>query len=171
LSDFPPAQVKEGKMPILAKLREMLDGSGVSYTHHVHPLAYTAREVASAEHIPAHEVAKVVIFLGDRGYGMAVLCADCMVDIMDLRAALGLQRLRLATEAELGQLFPDCELGAMPPFGNLFSLPVYVDSRVAGEEVIAFNAGTHRDVVLMTFKDYLNLAKPEIVHFARTAAA
>ena len=158
-------------MSILAKLREMLDGSGVSYTHHVHPVVYTAREVASAEHIPAHEVAKVVIFLGDHGYGMAVLCADCMVDVMDLRATLKLQRLRLATEAELGELFPDCELGAMPPFGSLFNLPVYVDSRVVEEQVIAFNAGTHRDVVLMGFKDYLNLAKPEVVHFARTAAA
>jgi Ala-tRNA(Pro) deacylase len=157
-------------MTILAKLRETLDGSGVSYTHHVHPLAYTARELASAEHIPAREVAKVVIFLGDRGYGMAVLCADCMVDIVDLRATLRLQRLRLATEAELGELFPDCELGAMPPFGNLFGLPVYADARMAGEEIIAFHAGTHRDVVRMRFQDYLNLAKPEIVHFARSAA-
>ena len=158
-------------MPILAKLREMLDDSGVSYTHHVHPLAYTARELASAEHIPAHEVAKVVIFWGVRGYGMAVLCADCMIDLVYLRATFGTHGLRLATETELGQLFPDCELGAMPPFGNLFNLPVYVDSRVAGEEIIAFNAGTHRDLVLMGFKDYLNLAKPELVHFARTAAA
>ncbi len=158
-------------MPIFAKLRETLDASGVSYTHHVHPLAYTARELASAEHIPAHEVAKVVVFLGDHGYGMAVLCADSMVDVMELRAALGYQRLRLATEAELGELFPDCELGAMPPLGNLFGLPVYVDSRVAGEETIAFNAGTHRDVVLMRFKDFQNLVKPEIVHFARAAAA
>lgn len=158
-------------MPILAKLREALDASGASYTHHVHSLAYTARELASAEHIPAHEVAKVVIFLGDHGYGMAVLCADSMVDVMELRAALGYQRMRLATEAELGELFPDCELGAMPPLGNLFGLPVYVDSRVAGEEIIAFNAGTHRDVVLMRFKDFQNLVKPEIVHFARAAAA
>lgn len=158
-------------MPILAKLREALDASGVSYTHHVHPLAYTARELASAEHIPAHEVAKVVVFLGDHGYGMAVLCADCMVDILELRSALGFQRLRLATESELAELFPDCELGAMPPFGNLFGLPVYVDSKVAGEEIIAYNAGTHRDVVLMRFKDFQNLVKPEVVHFARMAAA
>ena len=158
-------------MPILARLRETLDASGVSYTHHVHSLAYTAREVASAEHIPIHEVAKVVVCLGDHGYAMAVLCADCLIDVMELRAALGFERLRLATEAELAELFPDCELGAMPPFGNLFGLPVYVDSAVAGEETIAFNAGTHRDVVLMRFKDYQNLVKPEIVHFARTPAA
>ena len=158
-------------MPILAKLREALDASGVSYTHHVHALAFTARELASAEHVPAHEVAKVVVYLGDQGYGMAVLCADCMVDVLELRAALGLQRLRLATEAELAELFPDCELGAMPPFGNLFGLPVYVDSRVAGEEIIAFNAGTHRDVVLMRFKDFQGLVKPEIVHFARPVTA
>jgi Ala-tRNA(Pro) deacylase len=158
-------------MPILTRLREALDASGLSYTHHVHPLAYTAREVASAEHIPVREVAKVVVCLGDHGYVMAVVCADCMVDVMELRAALGLQRLRLATEAELAELFPECELGAMPPFGNLFGLPVYVDSAVAGEETIAFNAGTHRDVVLMRFKDYQNLVKPEIVRFARSAPA
>lgn len=158
-------------MPILAKLRELLDASDVSYTHHVHPLAYTARELASVEHIPTHEVAKVVVFLGDSGYGMAVLCGDSMVDVLELRSALGFQRLRLATEAELAELFPDCELGAMPPFGNLYGLPVYADSRVAGEEIIAFNAGTHRDVVLMRFQDFRNLAKPEMIHFARTAAA
>jgi Ala-tRNA(Pro) deacylase len=158
-------------MPILAKLRETLDASGLSYTHHVHPLGFTAREVAAAEHIPAHEMAKVVVFVGDHGYGMAVLCADSMVDVMELRAALGLQRLRLATESELAELFPDCELGAMPPFGNLFGMPVYVDTRVAGEEIIAFNAGTHRDVVLMRFRDFQNLVKPQSLHFARTVAA
>ncbi|MBI4876487.1 MAG: YbaK/EbsC family protein [Acidobacteria bacterium] len=158
-------------MPILAKLREMLDASDVSYTHHVHPLAYTARELASVEHIPTHEVAKVIVFLADPGYGMAVLCGDSLVDVLELRSTLGYQRLRLATEAELAELFPDCELGAMPPFGNLFGLSVYVDSRVAGEETIAFNAGTHRDVVLMRFQDYRNLVQPEVIHFARQAAA
>ena len=158
-------------MPILTKLREFLDQNQVDYTHTVHPLAYTAREVASAEHVPAREMAKTVIFLSEQGFGMAVLPADSVVDLEQLRQDLGLTRLRLATEAELGQLFPACELGAMPPFGNLFDLPVYVDSRLAGEESITFNAGTHRDVIHMRFLDFERLAHPAIVPFARRAGA
>ncbi len=154
-------------MPILAKLREFLDQNGVEYTHTIHPLAYTAREVASAEHVPAREIAKTVIFLSEQGYGMAVLPGDSVVDLEQLRLDLGLSRLRLATEAELKELFPACELGAMPPFGNLFSLPVYVDSRLAGEDMITFNAGTHRDVIHMHFADVDRLVNPSIVPFAR----
>ena len=141
-------------MPILRKLQEFLDQNQVEYTHTAHPLAYTAREVASVEHLPAHEVAKTVIYLSESGYGMAVLPADSVVDLEQLRQDLGLTRLRLATEAELAELFPTCELGAMPPFGNLFDLPVYVDSRLGGEDMITFNAGTHRDVIHMHFKDF-----------------
>jgi Ala-tRNA(Pro) deacylase len=158
-------------MPILTKLREFLDQNQVDYTHTVHPLAYTAREVASAEHVPAREMAKTVIFLSEQGYGMAVLPADSVVDLEQLRLDLGLSRLRLATEAELSELFPTCELGAMPPFGNLFSLPVYADSRLAGEDTITFNGGTHRDVIHMHFRDFARLVNPSIISFARRAGA
>jgi len=158
-------------MPILAKLREFLDQNQVDYTHTVHPLAYTAREVASAEHVPAREMAKTVIFLGEEGYGMAVLASDSLVDLEQLRLDLGLTRLRLATEAELGELFPACELGAMPPFGNLFGLPVYVDSRLHGEDTITFNAGSHRDVIHMHWRDFQRLVNPAIISFARRAGA
>ncbi len=158
-------------MPILTKLREFLDQNQTEYTHTVHPLAYTAREVASTEHVPVREMAKTVIFLGEHGYGMAVLTADSVVDLEQLRQDLGLARLRLATEAELSGLFPACELGAMPPFGNLFELPVYVDGRLAGQETITFNAGTHRDVIHMRFRDFDRLVNPAIVTFARRVAA
>jgi Ala-tRNA(Pro) deacylase len=158
-------------MPILTKLREFLDQNQVDYTHTVHSLAYTAREVASAEHVPVREMAKTVIFLSEQGYGMAVLPADSVVDLEQLRLDLGLSRLRLATEAELGELFPTCELGAMPPFGNLFSLPVYVDSRLAGEDTITFNAGTHRDVIHLHFRDFERLVNPAILSFARRPGA
>ncbi len=154
-------------MAVLPKLKNFLDENQVSYTHHEHPLAYTAREVASAEHVPAREVAKTVVFLSEQGYGMAVLPADSVVDLEQLRLDLGLNRLRLATEAELGELFPDCELGAMPPLGNLFGLPVYVDDRLAGEDLIAFNAGTHRDVIHMHFRDYQRLVNAAVVPFSR----
>jgi Ala-tRNA(Pro) deacylase len=100
---------------------------------------------------------------------MAVLPGDSVVDLEQLRLDLGLSRLRLATEAELKELFPPCELGAMPPFGNLFGLPVYVDSRLAGEDMVAFNAGTHRDVIHMHFADYERLVNPSVVPFARRA--
>lgn len=158
-------------MPILTKLREFLDQNQVDYTHTVHPLAYTAREVASAEHVPAREMAKTVIFLSEQGFGMAVLPADSVVDLEELRQDLGLSRLRLATEAELGELFPTCELGAMPPFGNLFGLPVYADGRLAAEDTITFNAGTHRDVIHMHFRDFQRLVNPSTISFARRAGA
>ena len=147
-------------MPILSKLKEFLEQNKVEYTHTVHPLAYTAREVATVEHVPAREVAKTVVFLSEQGYGMAVLPADSVVDLEQLRLDLGLNRLRLATEGELGELFPPCELGAMPPTGNLWGLPVYVDSRMGAEDMITFNAGTHRDVIHMHFRDFERLVNP-----------
>ncbi len=154
-------------MPVLTRLKEFLDQNKVDYTQTVHPLAYTAREVAAAEHIPAREIAKTVVFLSEQGYGMAVLPGDSVVDLEQLRLDLGLTRLRLATEAELGELFPSCELGAMPPFGNLWGLPVYADNALAGEEMIAFNAGSHRDVIHMRYRDFERLVNPQVVPFSR----
>ncbi len=158
-------------MAILPRLRELLEVEGAAYTHHEHPAAYTAREVASIEHVPERRVAKTVVYSGDEGYGMAVLPADYVIDLQELRAALGLRRVRLATEKELADLFEDCELGAMPPFGNLYGMPTFLDSSLAGERRIAFNAGTHRDVVYLDMADYRRLARPTVVRFARMAAA
>ena len=156
---------------MLTRILEYLDQNKVTYSHHAHQEAYRAREVASVEHVPAREVAKTVVFVEDAGYGMAVLGADCAVDMYELRTLLGQPRVRLATERELAELFPECELGAMPPFGNLFRMPVYLDSRLAGEHMIEFNAGTHRDVIRLRYKDYESLVKPIIVDFARVVAA
>ncbi len=158
-------------MPILSELRELLDRNQVKYSYTAHPVAYTARELASAEHVPAREVAKTVVFLSEQGYGMAVLPADSVVDLEQLRLGLGLSRLRLATEKELGELFPSCELGAMPPVGSLFGLPVYVDSRMAAEGTITFNAGTHRDVIHMQYRDFERVIHPAVAPFARKVAA
>jgi Ala-tRNA(Pro) deacylase len=158
-------------MSMLQKLLDFLEQNQVKYTHHSHPTAYTAREVASVEHVPAHKVAKTVVFLSENGYGMAVLPGDSMLDLDGLRALLGVARLRLATESELSELFKDCELGAMVPFGSLCGLPVFVDGGLAREEGIAFNAGTHRDVIHMRFDDYQRLVKPTIVDVSKHAAA
>lgn len=158
-------------MAILEKLRNYLDANGVEYVHHAHPTAFAARDVAAVENLRAHAMAKTVVYLGDNGFGMAVLPADALVDLQELRTLLGLTRLRLATEEELSELFPGCELGAMPPFGNLDSMPVFVESGLASEERIAFNAGTHRDVIYMAYKDFENLVKPGKLHFTRAMRA
>jgi Ala-tRNA(Pro) deacylase len=158
-------------MALLEKLRVFLDGNRAEYTHTVHPLAYTAREVASAEHLPAREVAKTVVIFGDDGYYMLVVPASRLVDFQEVRITLGFTHARLATEEELTRLFPDCELGAMPPFGNLYDLPVYLDSALAAEEMIAFNGGTHRDVVHMRTAQFRYLVQPVIISLAREAVA
>jgi Ala-tRNA(Pro) deacylase len=157
-------------MALLEKLRVFLDENRAEYTLTTHPLAYTAREVASVEHLPNREVAKTVIVCGDDGYHMVVVPASKLVDFQEVRLTLGFSHARLATEDEIARLFPDCDLGAMPPFGNLYGMPVFLDSSLAVEETIAFNAGTHRDVVHMHTDEYRALTHPTIVTLAREAA-
>ena len=158
-------------MPLLEKLRAFLEENHAEYTHTVHALAYTAREVASAEHLPAREVAKTVVIHGDQGYSMVVLPANKLVDFQEVRVALGLSHARMVPETELSQLFPDCELGAMPPIGNLYGMAVFLDSHLAAEDMITFNAGTHRDVVHMRTAEYRRLVRPTLVSLAREAVA
>jgi Ala-tRNA(Pro) deacylase len=126
--------------------------------------------VAELEHLPQHRFVKAVVFAGDEGYSIAALPADYVVDLQELRAALGLRRARLATEKELAELFPDCELGAMPPLGALYKMETYVETGLLDEESVAFNAGTHRDVCYMQVDDFRRVAHPVVMHFARTTA-
>lgn len=154
-------------MAIPDKLQHFLEDNHALYEHTVHPQAYTARDVARAEHVPAHEIAKSIVFHTEQGYGLAVLPADCDVDLQELRAGLGVSHLRLAAEHEIATLFPDTELGAMPPFGNLYGLPVYADAGLLGMESIAFNGGTHRDSVHMKTADFRRLARPVVLSFSR----
>jgi Ala-tRNA(Pro) deacylase len=156
-------------MALLERLRVFLDENHAEYTHTVHPLAYTAREVAAAEHMPTRDVAKVVVIYGDGGYHMVVIPANKLVDFQEVRLTLGLTHSRMATEEELSRLFPDCDLGAMPPMGNLYGMPVYMDGSLVPEETIAFNAGTHRDVVHMRTVDYERLVAPRVISLAREA--
>jgi|SRR5690349_18648555 len=157
-------------MPLSERLRDFLDSHHAEYTVTLHPKAFTAREVAAAEHLPAREVAKSVVVFGDGDYHMIVIPANRLVDFQEVRLTLGLSQVRLATEDELGKLFPDSELGAMPPFGSLYGIQVYLDNSLAGEEMIAFNAGTHRDVMHMKTLDYRKLAQPTLVSLAREPA-
>jgi len=154
-------------MPLSERLRSFLDSKQAQYTLTTHPKAYTAREVAVAEHLPPKEVAKTVVVYGDGAYQMIVVPASKLVDLHEARPTLGLSQLRLATEDELGKLFPDCELGAMPPFGPLYGFPVYLDSSLAGQDTIAFNAGTHNEVVHMKTPEFRRLISPHIVSLVR----
>ena len=157
-------------MAIPRRIQEFFDRKGAKYTHSIHSPSFTARELARAEHVPAWEVAKAVVFVGDGCYAMAVLPGDERVEIKKLKSALGLADVRLATEEELGELFPECEIGAMPPLGNLFGLPVYVDDRLASQEFIDIQAGTHRDTVRMRFAEFTRLTQPVLTRFGELAA-
>jgi Ala-tRNA(Pro) deacylase len=157
-------------MPLPDEIRSFLDSHHAEYTVTAHPTAFTARETAAAEHLPPREVAKSVVVFGDGDYHIIVVPANRVVDFQEARPALGLSHVRLATEAELGKLFPGCELGAMPPFGNLYGFPVYLDSGLAGEKTIAFNAGTHREVIHMRTALFRKLVNPTVVSLAREMA-
>jgi Ala-tRNA(Pro) deacylase len=134
-----------------------------------HPLAYTAQQVAAAEHVPGRVVAKVVVAFADERPVLLALPADYRVSIDDVAAMLSAGRVRLADERELALLFRDCELGAMPPFGTLYDLPVYVDHRLAGQEFVVFQAGTHRKTMSMAYRDFERLEAPTAAHFAHPA--
>ncbi len=156
-------------MTTLERCLEFLNRSRVWYSHTRHPLAFTAFEVAVAEHLSPHKLAKTVVYAGTQGYGLAVLPADCLIDMETLSGFLNDPSIRLASEQELGQLFPECELGAMPPLGNLFHIPVIVDTSIAEQEFIAFNAGTHLDVIHMSYGDFARIVDPAVGKFAFAA--
>jgi len=148
------------------RLKEFLDKQRVKYVCVNHSPAYTAQEVAASAHVPGWEVAKVVMVKVDGEMAMAVLPANRKVVPQDLREMLGAERVELATEAEFRDKFQDCELGAMPPFGNLYDMPVYVAPALAADEEIAFNAGTHTEIIKMSYKDFERLAQPKVLSFS-----
>lgn len=157
---------------ISPRLKEYLDTNRVPYETRVHDTAYTAQQVAAAQHVPGRKMAKTVIVHTGEGFAMAVLPAPLRLDLPALRALLDKPQARLATEAEFAALFPDSETGAMAPFGNLYNLPVFVDELLAKDEEIVFNAGTHRDSIQMRFADFERLVQPQIAPLAfREAAA
>jgi len=153
-------------MPILTKLREYLDKQKVPYEVLAHRQAFTAQEVAEAQHVHGAELAKVVMLRSGPQFVMAVLPAPQRVAIDRARAAIGKPDLVLATEAEFEGLFPQCEAGAMPPFGNLYGLPVFVDQTLTGDETIVFNAGSHTQTVKMKYADFARLVQPKVCSFA-----
>jgi Ala-tRNA(Pro) deacylase len=154
-------------MPILAKLREFLEHEKIPYSVHSHPQAYTALEIAALEHVKGRMLAKVVIVKGGAGdLVMVVLPADRRVDFRKAGAVLGTEELRLAQEADFQDTFPACDLGSMPPFGNLFELPVLVDDLLAENDEIVFSAGTHTLTAKLRFADFRRLVQPRMASFS-----
>jgi Ala-tRNA(Pro) deacylase len=158
-------------MPILTKLKEFLDATRVPYEVHFHRRAFTAQEVAAADHVPGREMAKVVIVDGGSEYLMAVLPAPYHVALRRLAKAAGKTDLRLATEAEFAGAFPGCEPGAMPPFGNLYGVPVWVDTSLTRDDKIVFNAGNHEQTVRMAYADFARLVQPSVASFTTRSEA
>ncbi len=147
----------------VAQVKEFLSANGVPHIIIKHPLAFTATSVAGAAHIPGREMAKVVVVSLDGRPVLAVVPADRKVDLERLRQAAGAATAELTNEREFTADFPGCEVGAMPPFGNLYGLDVYVDPHLALDREIAFNAGTHTELIRMAYQDFERLVKPRLV--------
>jgi Ala-tRNA(Pro) deacylase len=153
-------------MPILKKLKAVLDDAQIPYEVYTHPLAYTAQEIAAKQHVPGKELAKVVMLEVDDELVMGVLPGTLKVHLPAAKANLGASALRLATEDEFRSRFPECEVGAMPPFGNLFGLKVVVDPALEKDEYIYFNAGNHVQTVRMKYQDFAELVKPRVTRLS-----
>ena len=152
-------------MPV-KKLKEFLEAQNVKYTSIYHSLTYTAQEIAASVHIKGNELAKTVMVRLDGKMAMAVLPASHHVDFDRLKIASGAQDVVLATEKEFKDLFPGCEIGAMPPFGNLYGMDVFVSRALTKDEEIAFNAGSHYELIRLTYKDFERLVNPKIADFS-----
>ena len=152
-------------MPV-RKLKKFLDDNGVKYVRITHSPAYTAQEIAASAHVPGRDMAKVVMVKLDGRMAMVVLPASRHVEFPLLRAATGAREAELASEGEFRDLFPECELGAMPPFGNLYDMAVYVTASLMAEEEIAFNSGSHTELIRMPTEEFNRLVKPEVMRFS-----
>jgi Ala-tRNA(Pro) deacylase len=152
-------------MPV-RKLREFLDSHNVKYHSISHSETYTAQEIAASAHIPGKELAKTVMVKIDGKMAMAVLPASYRVDFDLLKEAAGASRAELASEREFKDLFPGCDIGAMPPFGNLYGVEVFVAESLAEDEEIAFNAGSHTELIRLSYKDFEGLVHPKVLKFS-----
>ncbi|HYA30506.1 MAG TPA: YbaK/EbsC family protein [Acidobacteriota bacterium] len=153
-------------MAILKKLKALLDEAKVPYEVYNHALAYTAQEIAAKQHFPGDEMAKVVMIWADKEMVMGVIRGNDKISLNLVRDSLGTRNARLATEDEFTSRFPDCEIGAMPPFGNVFGIKVFVDPALEKDPYIYFNAGNHVQTVRLKFNDFTALVKPQIVQLA-----
>jgi len=155
----------------LTRLENFLNMEHINYKRIVHSRAYTAQKTAAYSHISGNEIAKTVMVNMDNKLCMVVLPASFQVDLNELRRATGSKNIRLATESEFKHVFTDCEVGAQPPFGNLYNMEVFVAEKLTADTNIAFNACNHAELIQMTYKDYQRLVHPTVLKLARTFVA
>lgn len=148
------------------KLKEFLDSENIKYVCIMHSRAYTSQETAEMAHVSGKELAKTVMVKLDGHLAMAVLPADEQVDLDLLKSNTNTKKAVLATEVEFKNLFPQCETGAMPPFGNLYDQEVYVEESLTIDEMIAFNAGSHSELIQLSYKDYARLVNPRVIRMS-----
>jgi Ala-tRNA(Pro) deacylase len=151
-------------MPV-RKLKDFLDREKIKYVSIVHSPAYTAQEVAASAHITGRELAKTVIVELDGKMAMAVLPANRKIVLQELREVTGCDEVKFASEEEFREKFPECETGAMPPFGNLYGMEVFASPELAENDQIAFNAGSHTEVIKLSFRDFDRLVHPRVMSF------
>ena len=148
------------------KVQEYLEQKGVFYSEFEHRPAYTAQEIAAEEHVSGDILAKPVVVRADGSYAMCVVPASYKLDMRKVADVLHTRSAALADETELARLFPDSEVGAEPPFGNLYNLPTLVDEHLAQDEEIVFQAGSHRSAIRMSFNDYAQVTHPSVADLA-----
>jgi Ala-tRNA(Pro) deacylase len=156
-----------------ARLKEFLDGQRVRYVSIRHSPAYTAQEIAASAHVRGNELAKTVMVIIDGTLAMAVLPASGKLDVERLSEVSGSADVKIATEQDFRSAFPECELGAMPPFGNLYGMAVFVDDQLSKDLEIVFNAGSHSELIRLAYRDFVRLVKPAIgrITLARVSAS
>jgi Ala-tRNA(Pro) deacylase len=157
-------------MPV-QKLKQFLDDQRIKYVTISHSPAYTAQEIAGLAHVPGKELAKTVMVKIDGRMAMAVLPASYQIDFDLLWEATGARTVELASEKEFSDMFPGCEVGAMPPFGNLYNMEVFVAESLAEDEEIAFNAGSHIELIRLAYEDFERLVQPDVLKFSAGAVA
>lgn len=150
----------------LARLKEFLDSHNIKYVTISHSVAYTSQGISALTHISGHELAKTVMVKIDGVLAMAVLPASSQVDLSLLGTAANATHAVLASEQEFKDTLLDCEIGAMPPFGNLYDLPVLAEESLCRDKEISFSAGSHRELVRLAWEDFERLVKPRITKFA-----
>ena len=153
-------------MSIPRRIREYLESKSLAFEWLPHPEAFSAQEVAHSLHVSGKRLAKTVVLDADGCLVMAVLPASHRLNLHELKSVLGAKCLEMLPESELSKIFPDCDLGAIPPLGGLYGVAVWVDNAVAATGEIVFTAGTHVDAVRMAYSDFVELAKPRVGHFA-----
>ncbi len=157
-------------MPV-QRLKEFLDKNNIKYVVVSHSRAFTAAAIGAITHIPGREIAKTVMVKLDGNLAMVVVPGSRSVDLNALKAAVPAKTATIVPEPEFSDSFPDCEVGAMPPFGTLYTLPVFVDEMLTHDEEIAFNAGSHRELVRMSYRDFERLEHPKVLKIVRKTAA